>query len=270
MSVKSRPSQAVVEERRRAILSRVADAGEIRIAELAEHFNVSLMTMHRDLDQLASRNLLRKERGLAVAFPMLTMETATRFREGVNRELKAALCAAAVRYIKSGGTILVDDSSTVLPLAAELRKGGIEQLGVVTNSLGVAERMAEELPRADLTLLGGRFQSEFNSCTGPEVTRVLARTHVDLVLMSATAVLGGNLYHPVREVAEIKEAMLASGSEALLLIDHTKFGKAATHMHGSVAAFRAVITDAETSTGEIFALRETGVAVDVIDPNPSA
>ncbi|WP_244212159.1 DeoR family transcriptional regulator, partial [Streptomyces angustmyceticus] len=37
----------------------------MRIDELAGHFGVSLATMHRDLDQLVERRLLRKERGRA-------------------------------------------------------------------------------------------------------------------------------------------------------------------------------------------------------------
>ncbi|GAB3225370.1 DeoR/GlpR family DNA-binding transcription regulator [Glycomyces halotolerans] len=266
MSVKARLSQAAVERRRQAVLRHVAEAGEARIADLAERFEVSLMTMHRDLDSLVERHMLRKERGWAVAYPMLTMETATRFREGVNTAEKTALCAAAVKYIRPGGTVLVDDSSTVYPLAGELTRAGVETLTVVTNSIGVAHRMARAAPRIDVTLLGGRYHAEFDSCTGPEVTRTLARTRADVLVMSATAVLQGQLYHPMREIAEIKEAMLGSAAEAVLLVDHTKFGKTATYLHGTTSAFRTVITDDAAPVDEVAALRATGARVDVIDP----
>ncbi|MDI3385053.1 DeoR/GlpR family DNA-binding transcription regulator [Streptomyces sp. B-S-A8] len=253
-----RPSQAAVEQRRQEILRHVAEHGETRIDVLAERFDVSLMTMHRDLDHLAGRHLLRKVRGRAVAFPALTMETATRFREGSNVDVKEALCAAVAERITPGATLLMDDSSTLFPLAEMVR--GVRNLTVVTNSVGLAQRLgaAKEL---SVTLLGGRFHGEFNSCTGPDVVRALGRIHADLALMSATAVHGGRLFHPLQEYAEVKEAMLDSAGRAVLLADHSKFGKTATYAYGTAARYEEVVTDTGTPGAEADALRALGVTV---------
>ncbi|MDQ8702646.1 DeoR/GlpR family DNA-binding transcription regulator [Streptomyces sp. LHD-70] len=253
-----RPSQAAVEQRRQEILRHVAEHGETRIDVLAERFDVSLMTMHRDLDDLAGRHLLRKVRGRAVAFPALTMETATRFREGSNVVVKEALCAAVAERITPGATLLMDDSSTLFPLAELIR--GVRNLTVVTNSVGLAQRLgtAQEL---SVTLLGGRFHGEFNSCTGPDVVRALGRIHADLALMSATAVLEGRLFHPLQEYAEVKEAMLDSARRAVLLADHSKFGKTATYAYGTAARYEEVVTDAGTPDAEADAIRALGVGV---------
>ncbi|MFH8348866.1 DeoR/GlpR family DNA-binding transcription regulator [Streptomyces sp. NPDC018045] len=266
MPAKARLSQAAVEQRRQAVLRYVADHGALRIDALADRFGVSLMTMHRDLDDLAGRHLLRKERGRAVAFPALTMETATRFRESVGLAAKTALCAAVADRIAPGSTLLMDDSTTLYPLAAMLaRRGPAARLAVVTNSVGLAQRLGAA-PGVDVTLLGGRYQSEFNSCTGPEVTRELSRLHADLVLMSATAVLDGRLFHPLREYADVKEAMLAAADEAVLAVDHSKFGKRATYRYGTAARYGAVVTDTATPAAELAALRDTGTAVQVVEP----
>lgn len=263
MPARPRLSQAAVEQRRQDVLDYVAEHGETRIDDLAAQFEVSLMTMHRDLDDLAARHLLRKVRGRAVAFPALTMETATRFREGANLAAKTALCTAAVDRIRPGSTLLVDDSTTLFPLAESL--AGLDQLTVVTNSVGFAQRMGSA-PGADVTLLGGHYHGEFNSCTGPDVTRALSRIHADLALMSAAAVLEGRLFHPLREYAEVKEAMLASAAGGLLLVDHSKFGKTATYAYGTADAYQAVITDSSTSEAEIAAVTGMGVAVKTVDP----
>src|SRR5215203_4082120 len=79
---RTRASEAAVEQRRQEILEYVIEHREVRIDDLTERFGVSLMTMHRDLDDLHERKLLRKLRGKVEAFPALTMETATRFRDG--------------------------------------------------------------------------------------------------------------------------------------------------------------------------------------------
>ncbi|MBZ4020461.1 DeoR/GlpR family DNA-binding transcription regulator [Streptomyces purpurogeneiscleroticus] len=275
MPAKARLSQAAVEDRRQDVLKYVVERGEIRIDDLAAHFGLSLMTMHRDLDDLAGRDLLRKERGRAVAFPALTMETATRFREGAHREVKSALCAAAARRIRPGSTLLIDDSTTLYPLAGILAE--IDGLTVVTNSVGLAQRLSSASGTSggparsgpEVTLLGGQYQSDFNSCTGREVTRGLSRIHADLALMSATAVHGGRLFHPLPEFVEVKEAMLGAATGSLLLADHSKFGKTATYCYGDAALYEAVITDSGTEARELAAVRELGVEVETVPAEPS-
>lgn len=266
MTGKSRPTQADVDQRRQSVLNSVAEEGEIRIADLATRFDVSLMTMHRDLDVLAERHMLRKERGRAVAYPALTMETATRFREDANLAEKRAMCDAVASRIEAGSTVLMDDSSTLYPLAGSLARAGVERLSVITNSIGVAQHVTRELPRAEVTLLGGRFHGEFNSCTGPEVTRALGRLHADLALMSATTILQGHLYHPLREFVEVKEAMMESAADAMLLVDHTKFGKTATFMYGTAADYRTVFTDDAVPDDEITAMRDLHADIHIVSP----
>ncbi|MGI5350589.1 DeoR/GlpR family DNA-binding transcription regulator [Streptomyces sp. CA-250714] len=265
MPARPRLSQAAVEQRRQDVLKFVAEHGETRIDDLAARFDVSLMTMHRDLDDLAARHLLQKARGRAVAFPALTMETATRFREGTHLATKTAMCAAAATRITPGSTLLIDDSTTLFPLADML--AGIDQLTVVTNSVGLAQRLGAA-PEVTVTLLGGHYHGEFNSCTGPDVIRALARLHADLALMSATAVREGRLFHPLRAYAEVKEAMLAAAGTALLLADHSKFGKTATYAYGTAALYQRVVTDDATPAEELAALRALGVAVETVDAGP--
>jgi DeoR/GlpR family transcriptional regulator of sugar metabolism len=264
---RTRLSQAAVEERRQSVLRYVVEHGETRIDDLAERFGVSLMTMHRDLDDLDKRHLLRKERGRALAFPALTMETATRFRENSSIAAKNALCAAAVSRIKPGSTVLMDDSTTLFPMASALAQ--LDQIAVVTNSVGLAQRLGSA-PGVDVTLLGGHYHGDFNSCTGPAVTRALSHIRADLAVMSATAVLSGQLFHPLSEYVEVKLAMLAAAHQSLLLVDHSKFGKTATHAYGTVADFQAVITDTSTSDAEIEAMRGLGVPVEAVDTGEPA
>jgi DeoR/GlpR family transcriptional regulator of sugar metabolism len=257
----ARPSEAAVEQRRQDILRHVIDHDEVRIDALAEHFDVSLMTMHRDLDDLASRQLLRKLRGRVAAFPSLTLETATRFRENLHAAEKEAIATTVVDEVRPGSTIIMDDSTTLFPLAQRLTT--VEQLTVVTNSV----RVAQILSRADgatVVLIGGRYQHEFDSCTGPDVLRSLSRLRADVGFVSATAVAGGRLFHPIQDYAEIKEAMRQSAARNILLVDHSKFGKTAPFAHGDVRAYDLVVTNNATASEELDAIRDLGVEVQVI------
>ncbi|GAB3499856.1 DeoR/GlpR family DNA-binding transcription regulator [Amycolatopsis cihanbeyliensis] len=254
---RARSSDAVVEHRRQEVLRTVIECGEVRIDDLTERFGVSLMTMHRDLDDLARRRLLRKLRGRAAAFPALTMETAKRFREGLHIEYKETLCQAAADEVTAGRTVFLDDSTTLFPLARRL--AALESLAVVTNSVEVA-RLLGAAGEVEVVLLGGRY-TEFDSCAGPDTVAALDRTRADVGFVSATAVAGGRLYHPVREFAELKTAALHAANRNVLLVDHSKFGRTATYAYGDVGGYDLIITDGNTPDEEIAAMRACGTTV---------
>lgn len=252
-----RPSDAEVEQRRQNVLGHVIECGEVRIDDLTARFGVSLMTMHRDLDELADRRLLRKLRGRVAAYPALTMETAKRFREGLNLREKEALCELAAAEVTAGQTVLMDDSTTLFPLAVRLAK--VERLVLITNSLEIA-RILGPAETVEVILLGGRY-TEFDSCIGPDTLAALGKLRADIGFVSVTAAAAGRFYHPVREYGELKEAVLNAANRNVALVDHSKFGKTATFAHGDAGDYDVVITDDVTPHDEVEAMRGFGATV---------
>ncbi|HJQ47913.1 MAG TPA: DeoR/GlpR family DNA-binding transcription regulator [Amycolatopsis sp.] len=244
----ARPSDAEVEQRRQDVLRFVIDQGEVRIDALTERFGVSLMTIHRDLDDLAGRRLVRKLRGKVDAYPALTTETAKRFRETRNLDAKEALADVAIAEVAPGTTVFLDGSTTVFPLAQRLTG----PLVVITNSLEVA-RIAAGRTAIEVLMLGGRY-TDFDSCIGPDTINALSRTRADVAFVSAAAVAYGRLYDPMREYAELKTAALAVADRNVLLVDHSKFGRTATYAYGDVSDYDLVITDQDTPGDELAAM----------------
>ncbi|MGW1197186.1 DeoR/GlpR family DNA-binding transcription regulator [Streptomyces sp. NPDC002536] len=256
-----RGTEADVEQRRQQLLRRVIEQGEARIDALADELGVSAMTVHRDLANLQSRQLLHKRRGTAVALAGLTMETATRFREDRQLQIKEALAEALAEQVRPGQTVLMDCGSTLFPLARRLAR--IERLTVVTNSLRVAGIVGKDA--ADGTgviLLGGRFHADFESCAGTETLRQLARIRADVMFSSVTSVHRGRLYHPVREWADLKEAMQDAAGRRILPVDHSKFGRTATHGYGDATGYDLVVTDEAAPAEEVRAIEQLGVPVE--------
>lgn len=250
---KTRPTDAVVEQRRQGILDYVIECREARIDDLTSRFGVSLMTMHRDLDDLAERRLLRKQRGKVSA---LATDT------GTSRQEIEALGEVAAREVEPGQTVFVDDSTTLFPLVRQLVN--VEGLTILTNSLQVA-RLAVH---ADVVLLGGRYNAEFDSCAGPDVLAALDRIRADIAFVSVTAVAVGRLYHPVRDYAELKKAALRTANRNVLVVDHTKFGRTATYAHGLVDDYDLLITSEATPTEEVEAALNAGTAIELVECDP--
>ncbi|MFI6793943.1 DeoR/GlpR family DNA-binding transcription regulator [Nonomuraea sp. NPDC050383] len=259
---RARATTAGLEERRRAVLARVAERGEMGIAELAGEFGVSVMTMHRDLDALAGGALLRKSRGRAAAVAAVTMEVAPELRRRTRPAEKEALAEVALWELPPRGVILMDDSTTLFPLARRLdERGGYT---VVTNSVSVA-RIVAATEHSQAILLGGDYDGAFDSTTGPEVSRALQRIHADVALMSAVAITHGRLYHPVQKYAAVKEAMLDAARRHLLLVDSSKYGRHAAFSHRDASAYDTVITDSGVPREEERILRELTARVLLVD-----
>src|SRR3569833_942375 len=126
------------------------------------------MTMHRDLDDLAERRLLRKLRGKVEAYPALTIATAARFRDTLHHGEKDALGEAAANHVQPGQNVCVDDSTTLLPLVKRLAE--TDALTAGTNSLHAARLLG---PKNDVVLAGGRYSPEYDTCAGPELLNLL-------------------------------------------------------------------------------------------------
>ncbi len=66
--------------RRQQIAETVMAEGSMRIEDLTERFGISLMTAHRDVDELVSRGLFRKSRGIVSAAPTSLIEASDQYR----------------------------------------------------------------------------------------------------------------------------------------------------------------------------------------------
>ena len=95
--------------RRSAWRKTIMAEGAMRIEDIVERFSISLMTAHRDLDELASRGFLRKTRGIVSAAPTSLIEASDIYRASRQCAEKSAIAEAAAAFIESGQAIFFDD-----------------------------------------------------------------------------------------------------------------------------------------------------------------
>jgi DeoR/GlpR family transcriptional regulator of sugar metabolism len=248
-------------ERQRAIADAVLAEGSIRIDAIAERFGVSLMTAHRDLDELAARGLLRKSRGTATALPSSLVESSDVYRRGQQLASKRALARAAMRHIEPGQAVIMDDSTTTFAMAPLLAQR--VPLTVITNYLPL---MNELVGQQGITLLGlcGQYHDWAGAFLGGLTNDTLSRLRADVVVMSTSAVVDGTCYHQTRDTVDTKRAMLRAAATRVLLIDHTKFERRALHALAPLTEFTHVIVDALTGEQHREDLRSQGVPVTVV------
>lgn len=227
-------------ERQSAIAEYVAGAGNVRIDEVAEWLGVSTMTVHRDLDALVARGLLRKSRGHVSAAATSLFEASTQFRLGQNTDAKHAVADAVLDLIEPGSAVMMDDSTTGIHLAERL--GEKAPLTVITNFLPVVQALVGSQD-IDLVCLGGQFYPWCDAFMGKMTIDAATRMRADVFVMSTSAVTDDQCFHPTQETVMVKRAMFSSASKRILYVDHTKFERRALHALGRLDEFDVLVVD---------------------------
>jgi DeoR/GlpR family transcriptional regulator of sugar metabolism len=246
--------------RQRGISGAVMNEGSVRIEQLAERFNISLMTVHRDLDELEAQGLLRKSRGVATALPSSLVESSDVFRENQQIDNKRALAAAALEFIEPGQAVFLDDSTTVQQIIRLLPSK--TPLTVITNYLTNINELSS-MVGITLVALGGSYYNWCSSFMGRMTTSDIELLRADVLIMSTAAITDDICFHQSPETVDTKRAMFEVSAQRILLADHTKFEKRALYGLAKLTEFDHVIVDSETREEDVDRLRGKGVRVTI-------
>ncbi len=229
--------------------------------ELARLFDVSVMTIHRDLDELEGRGVLRKVRGGATPQPSSLFESNVRYRLTVAAAEKQALARFALDRIEPGQAVMLDESTTGLALARLLPAR--VPLTVITNSLTVVQEL-KAVKEIHLIVLGGDYWPRHEAFCGLACEAAVSALRADVLFMSTTAISGGVAYQPDQDMAIAKRAMIAAAAHRVLLVDHGKFGRVALHRLAPLGDFDLVVVDEGVDEAGLRQLREARVRFEVV------
>lgn len=249
------------DERREEIADYVIKYGQVRIDELVGHFNVSRMTIHRHIDQLAHQGVLRKLHGAVTVQPSGLYESAFRYRVTVGRAEKEALARAALDYVEAGQSVMLDDSTTanaVAPLLLDLKP-----LTVISNSVSIAALLTN-VDDIDFICLGGQYHRTYNAYIGIVCENAVAQLRANVLICSASAVTGGTAFIQDQHVVRVKQAMIAASTKRVLLVDHGKFDKVALHVLDDLTSFDVVLTTDGMSDAQAQKLEQAGVKLRIV------
>lgn len=248
----SSPNQV---QRQDAIVDLVMTAGTLRIDELCEMFDVSTMTIHRDLDVLDSRGILRKSRGLVTAVASNLFEANPEYRKRQMIPQKIEIAHAAFQLVEPGQAVMLDDSTTGVHLAGLLLQK--PPLTVITNFQPAIDVLIKQ-PGISVVSLGGLYFQWSNSYMGAMTISALESLRANIFFMSTPSVIDGTCFHQHEDANLFKSAMFQAAEKRYLLLDHGKFLQRALHRGIPLKDFDAVIVDSETSEENLNQITEVG------------
>lgn len=241
------------EARRQAIIEHVLANGSASAADLTELVGVSLMTIHRDLDELERRGVVRKFRGGVSAMPSTVFESNLEYRLGRHTAAKEAMARTALPLVEPGMSVMLDDSTSTLALARLLVD--VTPLTVVTNARRVVETFVDA-PQIRLICLGGEYSRTHDSYLGLPCVEAIEALSVDMVLVSTSAMNAEMTYHQEQEIVVVKRAMLAAGRVRVLLMDGSKMPRTALHRLGPVGDYDHLVVDSGADAAVVAEARD--------------
>lgn len=244
----------VVQARRTRLAELVGREGYLPVAVVCERFGISEATARRDLAALAKANAITRTRGGALVeynqrFPSF------RERQDIGDAGKRRIARAARRLIKPGMTIWLDSGTTIFRLAECLIDQPAKDLVVVTNSLPVAETLADRLDMA-VHLLGGQYFRRSSLLLGGRSLANLAEWRFDVAILGAEGMSREGLWNSHDDIVALQRAAIARTRSAVVVADATKVGHSAATFLGDWRLVTHLITDAAPRT-----LAECGITL---------
>jgi DeoR/GlpR family transcriptional regulator of sugar metabolism len=172
---------------------------------------------------------------------------------------RRAIARKAASLVQAGEVILVDGGPMATYLAEALR--GHDDITVITNSMGVFNTLN---PRPGITLIstGGAIRYSSQVLVGPTAEGTLKELRADkLFLMVGGISLDFGLSHTNISEVTVKQAMIRSAREVILLADHTSFSTESIIQVAPLSVVNVLVTDDALEPGVRLNITKMGIRV---------
>ncbi len=248
-----------VDTRRRIILTAVETQGTVRVTELAKQFDVTEMTIRRDLSELERDGLVKRVHGGGVSARGRNYEPTLMLRSTQQIDEKKRIGKFAAGMVDAGDFIALDVGTTTFEVARSLV--GRRNLTIITPSLLIANVLINQ-PDIRLIVSGGVVRPGETSLIGELSHSTFEKFHVDRLFLCAGGIdTEAGLTEYNWDDAMVKQAMIKSAKEVILVADSTKFDRIASVNIAPLHAIHALVTDQLPKPPLLNKLEEAGVKI---------
>jgi DeoR/GlpR family transcriptional regulator of sugar metabolism len=228
-------------ERRTKILDHINTNGSAKVSDLSQLFQVSEMTIHRDLNILERTGRIRKSYGGAIS-TQTGVNLEFRTRAQANVEAKRAIGRKAASLVQAGESILIDASTTALAMIPELES--IKGLTVFSTGIPALAALSN-IPHIRVYGTGGELYHPSQEFFGMQTLAFLKEIHVDKYFAGAGGLHARHgVTDPLLQEVEVKRQSAQSAKELIVLADLTKFGRVAEFNTFALDEIDLIITEA--------------------------
>ena len=229
-------NKTVVERRRESILDFIRSKKSITTAELIDNFDVSEITIRRDLNYLQELGEIERYYGGA------KVNKNANSKNLLLENKKEKIAKKCADFISDNDDIFINSSSTALMVIRYIKN---KRVNIITNN---AKASCVEIdPLVNVILTGGKVSFPKNALTGSFALNNLKSVASNITIVGISGVTnGGELTTSVLDEVEINQYMLNESTDKNILVcDSSKFKKSANFKIGNLENIDFIITDSD-------------------------
>lgn len=243
-------------QRRHTIMQLLQEQDEVSVEQLVQLFDISEVTIRKDLSALETNGFLLRKYGGAILMPKEVID------ENENDELtkrKLVIAKAAAERIRDHNRIIVDSGSTTAALIKQLNlKQG---LVVMTNSLSVATELRALENEPTLLMTGGTWDTRSESFQGKVAEQVLRSYDFDQLFIGADGIDLARGSTTFNELVGLSQVMAEVSREVVVMVESQKIGRKMPNLELTWQQIDVLITDTGLSEQDKQAILARGVEV---------
>jgi DeoR family fructose operon transcriptional repressor len=209
--------------RRVRIMELLRKNGFVKVEELSDLLSVSLLTIRRDLDDMAEKGLLERTHGGAVFVQQKRVELLYSKKGELYKEEKMAIGKRAAELVEDGDLVFINSGSTAYHAIMNLAKRS--NIKIVTNNVAAAADL-ESSPGVEVILTGGSYRPESHCLVGSQAELIIEGICANKAIIGADGIsveLG--ITSPIAQEAAVTAKMLErTNGKVIVIADNSKVG----------------------------------------------
>jgi DeoR family transcriptional regulator of aga operon len=249
-------------KRHQAILDLLQKESYIGVSELCEMFNVSAVTIRKDLKLLENKGLLFRTHGGATFENPYINDRNISEKEKIHIKEKNAIALAAVKLIKPEDSIMIGSGTSMQSLAKAINIEG--HLNVTTSSLNVSLELTKSL-HYDILQLGGNVRHSSSSVTGHFSQAILENISCNLLFLGVDGIdMSYGCTTTSLSEAMLNKKMIQSAQKIIILADSSKFNRKGFGKICDISEIHHIITDSGISDALAQEIRDRGIELTLV------
>lgn len=262
ITILNKRTQKMNQLRREHIGKYIQEKGAVTVKEVSALFpEVSLMTIHRDLEKLEEEGAITRTRGGAVsAMPVGSSSTEAKLeaRMQTNMKAKREIAQKALKLIEPGSAVFMDAGTSNMALAQAMPDMDVN---IFTTGPNIALELGR-LAVPTIHLCGGTLNRYNQAVSGQTTLQMLEQINI------ATAFLGvsgytqkGGFTCGKEEEMLVKRLLVEKAGRKVLLMDSSKCGKILPYTFGDMEDMDYIVSDGHLPEEFLKRAEEAGVTI---------
>ncbi len=228
-------------KRQYAILEYIYEKKEATVNELSKKFNVSKVTIRKDLIELESKGKIKKNHGGAIPAEHIMLNEMPYYKKNmtaINEKRKIGQLAS--KLIQDKQIVIIDNGSTTNEISSFLND---KEIVVVTNDIRIANKLCG-YPSMKIVICGGYIKTPGYAVFGSMAEDLFKHTLADICFLSVDSLdINTGLSYNFLDSIAIKKQMIRNSNKVIVLCDSSKIGKQSFAKLCDVDKIDVLITD---------------------------